>query len=60
VLPVISPAAEEPPPSSVSAEIPRPQFARIRTLSKYGMTVRQIAETYGVPDSAIQLVLRKA
>ena len=29
-------------------EIPRSQFARIRTLVKYGMTVAQVAKVYGV------------
>ena len=30
-------------------QIPRSQFARIRTLVKYGMTVGQVAEVYRFP-----------
>lgn len=41
-------------------EIPRTQFARIRTLAKYGMTVGQVAEVYRVPVGEIERLLRKA
>jgi hypothetical protein len=41
-------------------EIPRSQFARIRTLVKYGMTASQVAEVYGVALGAIELIRRQA
>jgi hypothetical protein len=41
-------------------EIPRSQFARIRALVKYGMTVPQVAEAYGVAVGEIARILRKA
>ena len=41
-------------------EIPGSQFARIRALVKYGMTVPQVAETYGVAVGEIARILRKA
>lgn len=40
-------------------QIPRSQFVRIRTLVKYGMTVGQVAEVYGVPIAEIARVLRE-
>ena len=63
VLPMV-PAApahdEELEPSSPkqTPKIARPQFARIRTLVRYGMTVRQVAEIYGVPLGEIERILR--
>jgi hypothetical protein len=41
-------------------EIPRSQFARIRTLVKFGMRPPQVAELYGVAIGAIETILRKA
>ena len=41
-------------------EIPSSQFARIRALVKYGMTVPQVAEAYGVAVGEIARILRKA
>lgn len=40
--------------------IPRSQFARIRTLVKYGMTVAQVAEVYGVVVGDVERILRNA
>jgi hypothetical protein len=63
VLPIV-PAArahdEELEPSSPkqTPKIARPQFARIRTLVRYGMTARQVAEVYGVPLGEIERILR--
>jgi hypothetical protein len=36
------------------------EFARIRALVKYGMTVPQVAEAYGVAVGEIARILRKA
>jgi len=41
-------------------EIPGSQFVRIRALVKYGMTVPQVAEAYGVAVGEIARILRKA
>jgi len=41
-------------------EIPASQFARIRTWVKYGMTVFQVAQVYGVTVEEIERILRKA
>jgi hypothetical protein len=40
-------------------EIPEPQFGRIRTWVKYGMTAFQAAEVYGVAPSEIERILRQ-
>jgi hypothetical protein len=63
----ISPAAPirgAPVETSVSPnqppEIPVSQFARIRTWVKYGMTVSQVAQIYGVTVEEIERILRKA
>ncbi len=40
--------------------IPRSQFARIRALVKYGMTVGQVAEVYGVAVGDVERILRNA
>ncbi len=48
------------PEPQATRAIARPQFARIRTLVKYGMTVAQVAEVYGVAVSEIEHILRKA
>lgn len=39
--------------------IPRSHFARIRSLVKYGMTVRQVAEHYGAEIDEIRRIIRK-
>ena len=52
-----TPVSHEP---QTPRQIPRSQFARIRTLVKYGMMGSQIAEVYGVPIAEIARVLRKA
>jgi hypothetical protein len=52
-----TPVSREP---QTQRQIPRSQFARIRTLVKYGMTGRQVAEVYGVPVAEITRVLREA
>jgi hypothetical protein len=41
-------------------QIPVSQFARIRTWTKYGMTVSEVAEVYGVAPGEIERVLRQA
>jgi hypothetical protein len=43
-----------------SVKIARSQFARIRILVRYGMTVRQVAEVYGVDLGEIERILRTA
>ena len=40
--------------------IPRAQFARIRALVKYGMTVAQVAEVYGVAAGDVERIIRNA
>ena len=50
--------------TSVSSElrstgtIPRSQFARVRALVKYGMSVAETAEVYGVAAGEIECILR--
>ena len=41
-------------------ELPPSQFARIRTLVKYGMTVAQVADVYGAAVGEIERILRNA
>jgi len=41
-------------------EIPVAKLAYIRVLVKYGMTVAQVAQVYGVPADAIERILRKS
>ena len=41
-------------------EIPASEFARIRTWAKYGMTVAQVADFYGVAVGEIERILHKA
>jgi hypothetical protein len=67
VLAVLSPAPvrdEEAPPVDpeprTTRQIPRSHHARIRTWVKYGMTVPQVAEVYGVPAGVIERILRRA
>jgi hypothetical protein len=50
-------APAEPP---MPREIPRSQFARIRALARYGMTVAQVADVYGVAVGEIERILHKA
>ncbi len=42
------------------AEIPVKKPAHLRTLVKYGMSISQVAELYGVPVKTIRAVLHKA
>jgi hypothetical protein len=66
VLPIISRSApilsDEPETSIIAApppsEIPRSQFARIRAWVKYGLTVAQVAQVYGVSVAEIERLLR--
>ena len=66
VLPILPKAAvdqdelEAPinPKREATPKIARSQFARIRTLVRYGMTARQVAEVYGVTVSEIERILR--
>jgi hypothetical protein len=48
------------PKPATTANIARSQFARIRTLVRYGMTARQVAEVYGVTVGEIDRILRRA
>jgi hypothetical protein len=48
------------PEQQVKPEIPVSKFSHIRTLVRYGMTVSQVAEVYGVAVGAIQRVLGRA
>jgi len=43
----------------MAPEIPRSQFARVRTWVKYGMTAPQVAEVYGVAVDEVERILRK-
>jgi hypothetical protein len=47
-------------PAPAPREISRSEFARIRTLVKYGMTAAQVAELRGVGVDEIQHILRNA
>ena len=47
----------EPPPRP---KIPWSQFSRIRSLVKYGMTVRQVAEHYGAEIDEIRRIIRNS
>ncbi len=47
-------------PPSVPSTIPASQVARIRVWLKYGMTVSQVAEIFGVPVGEIERALRQA
>ena len=61
-----APVGAEKVKTPVSAErqmphaIPPSQFARIRALVKYGMTVVQVAEVYGVAVDDVERILRNA
>ncbi|HJU15905.1 MAG TPA: hypothetical protein VJ770_05515 [Stellaceae bacterium] len=51
------PADPEPP---MPRKIPASQFARIRACVKYGMTIPQVAQVYGVAVGEIERILGKA
>jgi hypothetical protein len=51
------PATPEP---ATAPDIPAKKAARVRTLVKYGMTVSQVADIYGVPVEAIERIIQKA
>jgi hypothetical protein len=66
VLQIISPAPagrddmlETPLVASTPREIPRSEFARIRTWVKYGMTAPQVAELFGAEVDQIRRILGK-
>ena len=52
-----TPVSPEP---QTTREIPRLQFARIRTWMNYGMTVAQVADLYGAAVGEIERILREA
>jgi hypothetical protein len=54
---VAAPANPEP---RTTRQIPRSHHARIRTWVKYGLTVPQVAEVYGVAVGVIERILRGA
>ena len=66
VLPMISPLVPVLPdeaetaiaPSPPAGEIPRSQLARIRGWVRYGMTIAQVAQVYGVAVTEIEGILR--
>jgi hypothetical protein len=53
-------AAPVNPEPQTTREIPPSQYARIRTWVKYGMTIPQVAEVYGVAVGVIERILRQA
>jgi hypothetical protein len=59
----ISPPEVEAPISpneqKITPKIERSQMARVRTLVRYGMTARQVAEVYGVDVDEISRILRR-
>jgi hypothetical protein len=68
ILPALAPApVRRDPTYAVKASAPPPvlriparKSARIRTLVKYGMTVGQVAEVYGMPVETVERLLRKS
>lgn len=48
------------PEAPTSSEIPKSQFARIRVWIKYGMTIPEVAQFYGVSIGEIERILRDA
>lgn len=48
------------PEQQMPGAIPRSQFARIRALVKYGMTVAQVAAVYGIAVGDVERILRNA
>ena len=67
VLAILSPApvrneevaAPVDPEPRTTRQIPRSHHARIRTWVKYGMTIPQVAEVYGVAVGVIEGILRQ-
>jgi len=68
VLPISTPVPAgheevEPPISpnqqKITPKIERSQMARVRTLVRYGMTARQVAEVYGVDVDEINRIVRR-
>jgi hypothetical protein len=63
-----SPGPAEPAPGEAAADpeaptpsgIPQSQFARIRVWVKYGMTIPEVAQFYGVSIGEIERILRDA
>jgi hypothetical protein len=47
------------PEPQATCAITRSEFARVRTLVKYGMTVTQVAEVYGAAVGEIERILHK-
>jgi hypothetical protein len=47
------------PEPQATRAIAQSEFARVRTLVKYGMTVAQVAEVYGVAVGEIERILHK-
>jgi hypothetical protein len=43
----------------ITPNIERSQMARVRTLVRYGMTARQVAEVYGVDVDEINRIVRR-
>jgi hypothetical protein len=68
VLSILSPppvrdkevAAPVNPEPRTTRHIPRSHHARIRTWVKYGLTISQVAEVYGVAVGVIERILRQA
>jgi len=59
VVPVLPDEAETAiAPSPPAGEIPGSQLARIRGWVKYGMTIAQVAQVYGVAVAEIERILR--
>jgi len=54
---VVAPVSRK---KQVKPKIPVSQIARIRAWTKYGMTVSEVAEVYGVAAGEIERVLRRA
>ena len=46
-------------PASAALEIPARKRAHVRALVKYGMTMQQVAELYGVPVETVERLFRK-
>ena len=46
--------------TSEQPEIPRSEYSRIRTLAAYGMTIKQVAEVYGVAAREIEQIVSRA
>jgi len=53
-------AASTGPTEQATPKIPKSQFARIQAWRRYGMTVQQVADVYGVAVSEIERILLAA